>query len=300
MSQECYPLDPKPAKTYEEQVDILGSRGLFVENRTAAINTLSTLNYYRLSGYSLFFQDKNTEQFYPGSSFSQIIALHELDSKLRIALLEILFDIEITARTRIAYEIGNAWGPMGYNNELNYQGCDHDQFVKLMDNIHNDTARSKELFAQTYNTKYGGQFPIWVAVETMSFGSLSKLYSLIPLAHRRNIAHAYDYLNETLLENWLQAISLLRNICAHNSRILGHPFSFHIQIAQDTKKYVQDVEPNFNINDKSLFAYLLAVQRIALPKEWNTFLATFTTLSNQIAFSKLGLPKKWKKILLPK
>lgn len=43
----------KPAKTFDEQLDILISRNLIVDNRTRAINILKQVNYYRFSAYSL-------------------------------------------------------------------------------------------------------------------------------------------------------------------------------------------------------------------------------------------------------
>lgn len=72
--------------------------------------SLSSLNYYRLRGYYIHLQINNSDSFHPGVSFDQIVALHAFDSRLRLLLLELLFDIEIVARTRIAYEIGTAWG----------------------------------------------------------------------------------------------------------------------------------------------------------------------------------------------
>ena len=43
----------KDFKTFNEQLDLLISRGLVVNNRDFALKTLSRINYYRLSAYSL-------------------------------------------------------------------------------------------------------------------------------------------------------------------------------------------------------------------------------------------------------
>jgi protease I len=45
------PAFVKAQKTYDEQVDLLASRGLVIGDRHAAINQLKHINYYRLSGY---------------------------------------------------------------------------------------------------------------------------------------------------------------------------------------------------------------------------------------------------------
>jgi abortive infection bacteriophage resistance protein len=41
----------KAYKTYDEQVDLLASRGMGIADRAAAIKQLQHINYYRLSGY---------------------------------------------------------------------------------------------------------------------------------------------------------------------------------------------------------------------------------------------------------
>lgn len=296
---------PKPAKTYEEQLGILKSRGLYADDEISAINQLSVLNYYRLRGYYIHLQEKDSEAFKPGTSLELITSIHSFDSELRILLLRLLFDIEIVARTRIAYEIGNAWGPIGYENEANYLGCDHEQFVSLMTSISDDIRRSKERFIRTHNEKYGGKFPIWVAVETMSFGDLSKLYSLLPPSHRTNIANAYQYIDEKLLSNWFQVSSLLRNTCAHNSRIYARSFSLHAIIENNLEKHMNAIiDPGFKIYDNTLFVYLLALRRISRPETWNRFLDDLDLLFQKnaeiIKINRMGFPFQWKLILLPK
>lgn len=297
--------EPKPAKTYEEQLRILQSRGLYADNEESAINQLAILNYYRLRGYYIHLQEKDNEHFKSGVSLAQIIAIHTFDSELRLILLKLLFDVEIITRTRIAYEIGNAWGPLGYEEEINYNGCDHDQFVKLQSSISSDLMRSKERFIKTHNEKYGGKFPIWVAVETMSFGDLSKLYSLLPPSNRSNIANAYQYLDEKLLLNWLQAASLLRNTCAHNSRIYARSFSVHALIESELKKHIEEIiDSDFALYDNSLFVYLLALRRISRSETWNAFLsnlkALFQNNAGIIEIWRMGFPRQWNRILLPK
>jgi abortive infection bacteriophage resistance protein len=47
------PLQPfsKPSLSYQQQVQKLQSNGMSVGNEVDAITTLSTVSYYRLSGY---------------------------------------------------------------------------------------------------------------------------------------------------------------------------------------------------------------------------------------------------------
>ncbi|UOF90092.1 Abi family protein [Fodinisporobacter ferrooxydans] len=70
-------LSLKPPATFEEQIQILKSRGLIIEDEDFAIRTLKKINYYRLSAYGLSL--KQNDQYQPGVTFNQIYALYEFD-----------------------------------------------------------------------------------------------------------------------------------------------------------------------------------------------------------------------------
>ena len=84
----------KTPTTFEEQVDILISRNLMVEDREKAIEVLSRINYYRLSAYMLTF--KTNDEFEDGITFNEIYILYEFDKRLRNMIMGVLETIEIT------------------------------------------------------------------------------------------------------------------------------------------------------------------------------------------------------------
>ena len=295
----------KPPKTFDEQIDILTQRGLYVADRQEAILSLSSINYYRLRGYYNKLTQNDSDNFIPGTSLSQIITFHQFDSKLRKILLGLLLDIEITARARIAYVLAHQWGPLGYENKDKYTGCDPTNLDKLLESIHEDIRRSNERFIVTYNEKYKGQFPIWVTVEVMSFGDLSKLYGLLPPDIRQDIANYYGKIDQTLLVNWLLAASVLRNVCAHNSRLYDRTFAIRVTIENNLQKHLQESLNNgFTVYNNTLFAYLLALRRISTQGSWNTLYDEINRLFDeyygQIEIIKLGFPFQWKKLLCKK
>jgi abortive infection bacteriophage resistance protein len=298
------PKPPKPATQLVEQARILHSRGLDIGSEETAINTLEHLNYYRIRGYYIHLQQKNCEDFIPGTTLKQITDIHEFDSKLRIVLLALLFNIEIAARTRIAYIIGNAWGPLGYRDESNYTGCNQALFKELIDSIDYSLKTSKERFIRKHVEDYNGDFPIWVAVEVMSFGDLSKLYSLLPTSYKKSIANAYDYLDEGLLKSWYHVSSVLRNICAHNCRIYNRRMPIYTVVEKEIDAEIFRICPRFTVYRDSLFAFLLSIRRIANRDEWHVFYCALKSLineySNVINIIHIGFPFEWESLLLDK
>lgn len=65
------PTQLKKPKTYEEQLAILRTRGLIVNNEERATEILKRLNYYRLAAYTLTF--KKGELFPNGNDVRDII-----------------------------------------------------------------------------------------------------------------------------------------------------------------------------------------------------------------------------------
>ena len=67
----------KPPKTYEEQLLILESRGLVVNDRKFAIHCLEHYNYYRISAYRFTLTEAgNSDQFLAGVTFDSLWELY--------------------------------------------------------------------------------------------------------------------------------------------------------------------------------------------------------------------------------
>ena len=295
----------KPPTTHKDQVQILKSRGLIFADEEKSAEILEYTNYYRLRGYYIHLLKDGSDDFKETVTFEQILALHDFDNELRNLLLMLLLDIEIVARTRIAYVIAHQWGSMGYRDEINYGSADRNKFEELMSRINDDLGKSRERFIKTYKQKYAGQFPIWVAVEVMSFGDLSKLYHLIPTSLKKKISAAYDGLDESLLTNWIQCSSILRNLCAHNSRIYARNIPIPIKIETNIQAGIgKATKGKFQAKPQTLFSYLLAIKRISKPSTWNSFVDDFEQLLQKynsfVEPIRLGMPYQGKQFLSTK
>ena len=69
-------------------------------------------------------------------------------------------------------------------------------------------------------------------LEITSFGSLSKIYSLLnPGRNKREIARHFG-LSDTVFSSWLHSIVYLRNVCAHHTRLWNRVMSISPQLPQ--------------------------------------------------------------------
>ena len=106
-------LFTKPPTTFEEQLSILESRNLIVEDEEFALSVLRRLNYYRFTGYLLPFKTDN--KYVDGTTFGRVYNIYEFYRRLRGLLIGMLEGIEVRFRTqlRVHSELtGSDWGLM--------------------------------------------------------------------------------------------------------------------------------------------------------------------------------------------
>lgn len=239
----------KPWKSYDEQLDLLVTRGMAVTDRPRAISYLQRVGYYRLSGYWFAFRERsglmvmldeqgkkpkkvkeNTvvlEQFKPETTFKNAADLYVFDKQLRLLAMDALERIEIALRVDISHTLGQL-NPFAYLQPELF----HVDFSQKLDKVSGLTrhhgwlgkhaqliGRSKEDFVHHNNRKYGLPLAIWVASEVWDFGTLSTLYGGMREAEQDTIASRYGLGNGRIFATWLRSLNYLRNVCAHHSRL---------------------------------------------------------------------------------
>lgn len=213
----------KNPTTFSEQIELLKSRGLKVENQEVAEFYLSHISYYRLGEYWHSMQDdKEKHTFKPGSKFSEVILLYEFDRELRILLFDIIERIEISLRTKLIYHLSHEFDPWWFQNFEIFS--DSLALTKTLANIEEEISRTKEKYIKEYFKKHKDDQrfpPAWKTLEQTSFGTLSKLYGNLKntIKSKDIIAVEFGAVNHTYLPSWLQSVAQIRNFCAHHSRL---------------------------------------------------------------------------------
>lgn len=219
----------KPSLSVEEQVTLLTSRGLVIDDKAASFAFLSAHNYYRFSGYARYFQQAphlGDDDFRPGTTFGEIRAIYEADEALRTTLAQPLGRIEILLRAHTARVIADAHGPCGRFLEEDFY-TDVGQGERTVESCLRDIQRSKERHILRFRATNAaasdfGDLPIWSAVEAWSFGTLSKC---IERGARGTLSDAVATSLGVAKGGFayrVRALVYLRNRCAHHSRVWHH------------------------------------------------------------------------------
>lgn len=229
--------DPvKVHKEYDELIDLLLSRGMDVPDRPHAIKKISQVGYYRLSGFwypcripQITPENIRTrlDQVRPGTNFRDVYDLYLFDKNLRLLMMNALERVEVYVRSVIAHEIGKI-SPLGYLDDAMInpkhlkprRGGRCSAREEWLTKHSNEIAKSREDFIKWHEGKYEG-LPFWVAIEVWDFGLMSKYYAMLKDGHRNGILSRLGIApgNGAIFQNWLSAMNVLRNRCAHHSRI---------------------------------------------------------------------------------
>jgi len=235
----------KPARSYEEQaVRLLDVHNLSVGNADRARHILSTVNYYRLTTYGKHLRRQdNPELFIDGITLDDLYDLYQFDMGLRHQLLPVLEFFEVQLRAKLSYHLAMTYGSTGYTNSANFRLDKQSQgsHKSLMNKFNIEVRREDDLaFVRHHQTKYGGKFPIWAALELFSFGMIAQLYAMMTEDDQWAISREYRLTPEEFSALIGAAVDV-RNICAHYARLYNQPIEDHPILPPKYAQYDSDL-----------------------------------------------------------
>ena len=100
----------KEFTTYEEQVEILKSRNLTIEDDVIFIETLKDIGYYNLiNGYSSIFKDDG-DKYIKNTTSSNIKSLYDFDKNLRNIVYKYAMLVESRFKSIVSYTFSKYHG----------------------------------------------------------------------------------------------------------------------------------------------------------------------------------------------
>lgn len=322
-SNNKIPYTKKPL-SIKIQITKLEKRGLIIDDENLASNYLSNISHYRLRAYTYPFQnndDIEADHIFVKKDihFKDIIDLYCFDRRLRSLIFNAIEKIEVAIRTKIIQIYSESTGESHWYEHEEFFKDDYYLINKLdketgktkqeeiflynslLDDISREIDRSYEDFIKHYNSKYNepDSPPAWMALEVISFGTLSRLYELLKKDdNKKLIAKKFGLNKIDIMENWMHALSNLRNCCAHHSRIWNRRFIVNMQLPTNTDNLFLDRDTISTTKRNKLFAYLCSIKYlldIISPK--NDFHKNLKTLiengGNLLSLKDMGFPNNW-------
>ena len=293
---------PKQILTIAQQVQSYIDAGMVITSRADVEKALKSIGFYRLRGYSFHLYDNATKKYVPGTKFEDILKLYQFDQELSSLIFSIISKSEVALRARLVESLLIHGDPLVLQDSSIFK--EKKLYWQNMSTVASEIARSNDVFIKHNFDNHDGEVPVWAAVEVLSFGTLSKIIKNLKTGTGSSysiLAANYQYKSkkgnmvnpsQKMLASWIQGVSVLRNMCAHNSRIYNRTIHTTPEIL-DVDKIAPPPAHN------GLYQILLAMKYLrSSDDEWTVFVDEFDKLIQKnisiISLTAMNLPTDWK------
>lgn len=301
-------------KNLDEQIEILKSKGLTIEDEVKAKEILLSENYFFLSGYRHFFMnDTKPKYFIPGTTFKELYGVFNFDRHLRNIFFKNILIIENNIKSIMSYQLSKQYGfkDKDYLNPKNF--TQDPMKVRQVNDVLDKMKRQiringrKHSATLHYISNYG-YIPMWILVKVLSLGIISELYAILKNEDKKAIADFYKIDSETL-SIYLANLANFRNLCAHedimydyhtNRPIPSNKYHYKLDIPQNDDEYI------YGKND--VFSLLIIMKVMLKEDEFKLFMDEIDYEINLLdgiinviplnsILNKISFPDNWRDIM---
>ncbi len=303
----------KTFSTFEQQIAILQKeKGIIITDIKFAENMLKQIGYFPLmGGYKHLFRIPFSKTYKTGTSFEEIVALYDFDAELRELFFKYLLQIERHLRSLMSYYFSEFYSEnqTAYLdiNSYNDNHRNHQTILRLITTLHRASLATDYAYISYYRITYGS-IPLWVLINVLTFGNLSKMYQVFPQSLQSKICKNFGIINRRQMEQFLSVLTKFRNVCAHGERLFTYrtidnisnlPLHRKLSIPMDGIQY------RYGKND--LFAAVIAFYYLVPEKDFQFFknklselmdnlFKKLTHIENEELLKHMGFPPNWKDI----
>ena len=260
-------MSAKVFKTIDEQLDILISKGLTVNDYDKAKEVLLRENYFFLNGYRSPFLETGSKRFVKGATFDELYALFTFDRYFRNIIFKKVLIVENKYKYIFSYVLSrkNGYKKKDYLNvnnfdrgkEKNKQINDLLRKLKRQIRINGYQHQATSHYINNY-----GYIPLWVSVKVLSFGLMSELFSVLKQEDKDEISTYYNVSSDAF-EDYLSILANYRNLCAHEDILFNHETQKGIV---DTRYHdllgIPKVDEEYIYGKHDLFALIIILKEL--------------------------------------
>ena len=269
----------KRFKSYEEQIEILNSKGLITDDES--LNILKRNNYYFLiNRYKDLFIVPNVKPnvFKKGTHFNEIVSVYNFERDLRMILLKYIITIENTLKSVISHEFAKRYGH-NYLDINSYDALNNDK-TRLRDikGLFNTIKRTikkgikENEYIKYYNSNYS-EIPFWVVINDLSFGNIVGLYNIMYEELKSSISNEFK-MNSSEFYKSLRVLHFFRNLAAHNQRTFDSKATEKIEINKEFKLS----ESSFD----DVMSVIIICEKILEKKDFDNFILELKTILKEL------------------
>jgi abortive infection bacteriophage resistance protein len=291
----------KPFKTLDEQIELLKSRKLIIQDEEYAKSILITTSYYTLiNSYKSIFCENDV--FKDGIKFNDLVMYNHFEYDVQMLIFKQLLSLENSFKTKTSYVLSQQFGvhQKQYLDPQNFHNRNGKLLSKL--NFINEIIENDENYPIIHYRLNKNHIPAWILMRNMTFGQVLIFYTQF---NNHTKSEIEKYFPEILspVTIYLGVIKSFRNKIAHGTPITLFQADTSLtydSIPTEIKTYYNISKTKFRkkgLGKNDLLSLLISLLILNNDKmEKYAFLLEFRELLNRYNIENL-LPTNIKQIL---
>lgn len=273
--------------SFSEQINLLKQRGMLFKDETRAEKYLSYIGYHRLSSYwNVFYKDKKVKDvFSTNVYFEDVLDLYIFDRKLRVLFFEASERIEICMKVLLSDIMSMKYSDtFWYTKEEIYKDREDKYYIDCVEQkeiigrkwIFDELGKNLSKFKKNNESLSGftnldnTPIPSWMLVDLITFGNFSNFLNLIEGEFSKEFYAKFN-LPKRVLDNWVECMVNVRNICAHYGLLYRRSFSTTpISLSKSKQRpALIDFENNKMSFYAQFFVFAYFIEKISPTTTWS-------------------------------
>lgn len=303
----------KTFKNLDQQIEILESRGLIINDYYSAKEILLKENYFFVNGYRhLLMNPTNPNRFVNGATFEELYSIFTFDRKMRNIMFKNIMIVENNIKSVMSYQLSKKYG-YKEKDYLNPKHFRQENFkVSQVNDILNKMRRQIRLNSRQhratmhYISNYG-YIPMWVSVKVLSFGIMSELYTILKEEDQNDIALSYNVFPNDL-GIYLALLANYRNLCAHEDILYDHQTQRSIPNNRfHSALDIPMIDGEYKYGKNDLLAIIIILKQLLSKNEFHDMLMEISyemdvmdgkidSVDTKAILNKIGFPDNWREL----
>lgn len=301
-------------KTLDEQLEILKSKGLIIEDEELAKEILLRENYFFINGYRILLMNSIADKtFAVGATFRELYSIFLFDRYFRNILFKNLLIVENQLKSVMSYQLSKKYGyrdkdylnPKNFTTDRTKTRRVKDVLDKMKRQVRVNGAH--HMATMHYMNNYG-YIPLWVLVKVLSFGMVCELYFILKPEDQVAIADIFG-VDTNYLENFLPILSNYRNLCAHEDIVYEHRTEKSIyNTPYHEKMSIPRMDDEYIYGKHDIFAVLIIMKYLLRHEDFREFMkeieyevekldGIIDSVPVEKILDQMGLPKNYMELV---
>ncbi len=201
-----------------------------------------------------------------------------------------------------AYEFTKVHGPAGYLNASFF--TDKAKHKEIIDKANQQKIRRlpHEAYLKHFVNDLQQDIPLWAYVDLFTISDISFLYSLSEQSIKDAIARTFGLTmkkGSSILGSYMHSMTIIRNLCAHGSRIYNRLFEQKPSLNK-AEKALLIKDSNGEIDNAHFYGFLFIMKRILPADQFHEMKESIVVLTKKYPFVRMdyyGFRSDWQNTL---